>query len=60
MALLSVCKEQPHVAAAFESAGLTQDMHIQEPDADWPTLLEMVESGRRLAVMAEKDSGSAR
>ena len=45
------------VAAAFESAGLTQYAHTQEFDAPWPTLLEMIESGRRIVVMAENDGG---
>ena len=46
------------VADAFESAGLMQYTHTQELGASWPTLLEMIESGRRLVVMAENDSGA--
>ena len=45
------------VVEAFESAGLAQYTHAQEVGAPWPTLLEMIDSGRRLVVMAENDGG---
>ena len=45
------------VVEAFESAGLAHYTHAQEVGAPWPTLLEMIDSGRRLVVMAESDSG---
>ena len=45
------------VADAFDSAGLARYTHAQDPAAAWPTLLQMIDSGRRLVVMAEKDNG---
>ena len=45
------------IEAAFESAGLVQYTHTQALGEQWPTLLEMIDSGRRLVVMAEKDTG---
>ena len=45
------------VAHAFESAGLMQYVHTQGFAKPWPTLLEMIDSGRRLVVMSEKDNG---
>ena len=47
------------VADAFQEAGLAAYLHTQAIDAPWPTLLEMIDSGRRLVVMAENDTGGA-
>ncbi len=45
------------VAGAFEAAGLVEYVHTQAFDAPWPTLLEMIDSGKRLLVMAENNTG---
>ena len=45
------------IAAAFAEAGLVEYTHTQAFDAPWPTLREMIDSGRRLVVMAENDTG---
>ena len=44
------------VADAFEGAGLSGYLHTQTRGAAWPTLRQMIDTGRRLVVMAEKDS----
>lgn len=44
------------VADAFDAAGLTRYLHTQAGGAPWPTLRQMIDSGRRLVVMAENDS----
>lgn len=46
---------------AFRAAGLDDLLHTPEadPDAPWPTLEEMIDSGRRLVVFAEKADGPA-
>ncbi|MET8472492.1 hypothetical protein ABZY90_19100 [Streptomyces sp. NPDC006422] len=46
---------------AFEQAGLTDLIHRPpaDPSAPWPTLGEMIHSGRRLVVFAEKADGPA-
>ena len=46
------------VAHAFEAAGLVDYVHTQVFGEPWPTLLEMIDSGRRLVVMAENDTGN--
>ena len=45
------------VSAAFEKAKLLPYLHTQTPGAPWPTLRQMIDSGRRLVVMAEKKTG---
>ena len=45
------------MARTFEAAGLVEYLHTQVLGEPWPTLLEMIDSGRRLVVMAEKDTG---
>lgn len=45
------------VAAAFEEAGLLDDLYAHEPGEPFPTLGEMIDSGRRIVVAAEKRSG---
>ncbi|SCF94378.1 hypothetical protein GA0115255_112152 [Streptomyces sp. Ncost-T6T-2b] len=46
---------------AFRTAGLDDLLHTPDadPDAPWPTLEEMIDSGRRLVVFAEKADGPA-
>lgn len=46
---------------AFRQAGLDDLLHTPDPDPDeaWPTLGEMVDSGRRLVVFAEEADGPA-
>ncbi len=49
---------EPHVdeapiAAAFEEAGLLDQLHAQPLGAPWPTLRAMIESGRRLVIFTE-------
>ncbi|WP_329305648.1 hypothetical protein [Streptomyces anulatus] len=46
---------------AFHAAGLDGLLHTpsEDPDAPWPTLEEMIDSGRRLVVFAEKADGPA-
>ncbi|WP_239158210.1 PI-PLC domain-containing protein [Streptomyces sp. SID13726] len=48
-------------AKAFEQAGLTDLVRTPDPDPDraWPTLGEMIDSGRRLVVFAEQADGPA-
>lgn len=45
------------VEAAFEEAGLLPYLHSQEYGAPWPTLGEMIDSGRRLVVFTQDDGG---
>ncbi|MEM9713243.1 MAG: hypothetical protein AAGA17_13585 [Actinomycetota bacterium] len=42
---------------AFEEAGLARYLHEQAIDDPFPTLVEMIDSGRRVFVMAENDAG---
>ncbi|MEW2068593.1 PI-PLC domain-containing protein [Streptomyces sp. NPDC007346] len=46
-------------AQAFHRAGLDDLLHTpsEDPDEPWPTLEEMIDSGRRLVVFAEKADG---
>jgi hypothetical protein len=46
---------------AFEQAGLAGLLHVPDPDPDrpWPRLKDMIDSGRRLVVFAEKADGTA-
>lgn len=43
---------------AFREAGLLDDVHTQALGAAWPTLGEMVRSGRRLVVLTDRDGGT--
>ena len=45
------------ITGAFSEAGLVRYTHTQAFDAPWPTLREMIDSGRRLVIMAENDTG---
>jgi hypothetical protein len=44
-------------AAVFEAAGLTDYVHTQIRGEAWPTLGEMIESGRQLVVFTDNDAG---
>jgi hypothetical protein len=44
-------------AAVFDRAGLTPLVHTQRPGQPWPTLGQMIDSGRRLVVMMERHGG---
>ncbi|MZD03793.1 hypothetical protein GTW43_01675, partial [Streptomyces sp. SID5785] len=48
-------------ATAFARAGLDDLVHTPDPDPDrpWPTLGDMIDSGRRLVVFAEEADGPA-
>ena len=45
------------ITDAFAGAGLVGYTHVQAFDAPWPTLGQMIDSGRRLVIMAENDTG---
>jgi hypothetical protein len=45
------------VEAAFKDSGLVRYAYIHERDTPFPTLRELIESDRRVLVMAEKDNG---
>jgi Short repeat of unknown function (DUF308) len=47
------------IEAAFDEAGLTRYAYAQETGAPLPTLRELIESDRRLVVMAENVPGGA-
>jgi hypothetical protein len=47
--------EAADLLAAFESAGLVDQLHLQDPQAAWPSLQAMIDSKRRLVVLT--DSG---
>lgn len=50
--------EPQDVSAAFENAKLLPYLHTQTPGGPWPTLRQMIDSGRRLVIMAEKNTGN--
>jgi hypothetical protein len=45
------------VDAAFKDSGLVRYAYIHERDTPFPALRELIESDRRVLVMAEKDNG---
>jgi len=45
------------VAEVFQEADLLKYLHTQALDEPWPTLRHMIDSGSRLVVMAENDTG---
>lgn len=47
-------------AALLEEAGLLSQLHTQEAGRPWPTLGEMVATGRRVVVFAENVGGGSR
>jgi hypothetical protein len=46
-------------AALVEKAGLMPYVHVPRTDGTWPTLGEMISSGRRLVFLLEHDGGGA-
>lgn len=46
-------------AAGIEQAGLLPYVHTQEVGQTWPTLGEMISSGRRLVVLMENEGGGS-
>lgn len=46
-------------AAVFEQAGLADMAYVHEPGQPWPTLGEMIGSGKRLLVLMENEGGGA-
>lgn len=46
-------------AEAFARAGLADLAYVHQPGAEWPTLQEMIESGRRVLVLMENEGGGA-
>lgn len=45
-------------AAVFEQAGLEAYVHTQPLGESWPTLQEMIDTGRRLVVFSDSDRGA--
>jgi len=48
------------MAQVFEQAGLLPDVYTPTSAGSWPTLGEMIDSGRRVVVMAERHGGGQR
>lgn len=46
-------------AALIEQAGLLPDVYTPDGGRDWPTLGQMVESGKRLVVLMERHGGGS-
>jgi len=46
---------EPEVAIAFLDAGLYDMAHAQTPGLPWPTLQEMIDNGKRLVVLTDRD-----
>lgn len=46
-------------AAVFQQAGLLPYVHTQQPGQPWPTLGEMIDSGRRVVVLMERHGGGS-
>jgi hypothetical protein len=46
-------------AKAFERAGLVPYLYAHDRDAPWPTLRQMIRSGKRVMVMAEEKTAGA-
>ncbi|HZA89526.1 MAG TPA: hypothetical protein VE401_04775 [Solirubrobacterales bacterium] len=45
------------VEAAFKDSGLVRYAYVHDRDTPFPTLRELIESDKRILVMAEKDNG---
>ena len=50
--------DEARTAAAFEAAGLMPFLHEQPLGAPWPTLREMITSGRRMVVFTESSDAT--
>ena len=46
------------VEDAFNAAGLSKRLYVHKQGRSWPTLGSLIESGRRLVVFTDDDSGS--
>jgi hypothetical protein len=46
------------VEAAFVESGLIALVHEQAPGEPWPTLGEMIDAGRRVVVLSDRDGGA--
>ncbi len=44
--------------ASFSSVGLLGMLHEQSPEDDWPTLQEMIDSGKRLVVLSDDNDAA--
>jgi hypothetical protein len=51
--------EPKDVETVFRAAGLADMLHVQTPGQPWPTLGEMIKSGRRLVVFNGSTNGTA-
>lgn len=49
----SMFKSYDLIASAFEKSGIMKYLHTQSKDAPWPTLGEMVKSGKRMVVFMD-------
>jgi hypothetical protein len=47
------------IQTAFEKSDILPYAHVQKPGRPFPTMRELIESDKRLFVMAEKDSGTS-
>lgn len=45
------------VEDAFKEVQLIDSLHIQAKGAPWPTLLQMIESGKRLVILGDDNAG---
>ncbi len=46
------------ILTALETAGLFEQLHLQAPDEEWPTLREMIDDGTRLVAFYENKLGN--
>jgi hypothetical protein len=51
--ILENYSEAEDLLAAFDSAGLADQLHLQNPQAPWPSLQQMIDSKRRLVVLTD-------
>lgn len=50
--------EPDHLKEIFDDVGLSEMMYIHEMNSEWPTLIEMIDMGKRLVVFWEQSSDS--
>ena len=46
-------------ASVFERAGLSDLAYVHEPGSKWPTLGDMIDSGKRLVLLMENEGGGS-
>ena len=46
--------EPDHLKEIFDDVGLSEGMYIHEMNSEWPTLIEMIDMGKRLVVFWEQ------